>query len=335
MLRKYLHVLVYLFAFIFSAPAHGAISRVVVNENEFLHVLSISMTKNSIAFNGINLYSIDLKGQSISLIFSSMGNYDFSEYSSYSYEYCLSPDGKYIAMLLQDSSGEQVTFKNTLVILNAKTGKYSKVSNRIIEYCWSPNSDGIAYITGFPQDDFPGFKSDGVWMYKIQDDNNVKIFSSGRRINWSHYDNNIYITDYYTVHKYIVHDGKIEKTELKGVYISPDGKYYASGPHETESSIIYHKDTNKQDDIVNHTLKETLEYYYYQSWLSGGNYLLVTGGQFDNIVIDVDSNKIINKFEGVIIGIDWQGKHALIQDVINTDKGKKIDRETIKMIKLY
>lgn len=315
---------------LFTTTVLADVKKVVINEDAFLHSLPLTVTRNAVIFKGSdNLYLIDVDKESFSLLAPpSSDKYVKSSYS-------ISPDNSKLAVVMFKRSANVNIYNNSLTLIDLNSMKQRHVQSGIIDFCWSPKGDGLVYITGTYQDDFPGFKSDGVWIYNLEVDENTKIFSSGRRVSWSNYDGNIYITDYYTVHRYVVQSQEMEKTDLKGIYFSPDCKYYASGPHETESSVIYYRDKNTKDEVINQSLKEALGYFYYRSWLPEHNYLLVSGGQYVNIVMDVYKNKIINRFEGDLLGIDWQGKHALIQEIVKDKKDKRINRDSIKVIDLY
>jgi len=154
----------------------------------------------------------------------------------------LSPNRKYIAAL--EPVMDTVT---RLIILNPSGEILHALYGNVKLYDWSPDGYKIAYITGGFLDEGVGMKPTGVYVFDLNDSTKTRITKDfphrkferykggGHNLRWARHDGNLYIVEVPQAGGNYMYDprtGKTTQVSHKGIYFSPDGKYYFSRPAE-------------------------------------------------------------------------------------------------------
>ncbi len=190
------------------------------------------------------IHTLDTKSNERKIIFDTSGLYGVS--------FSLSPSDTILALLVTErgvtppgAHDYSILPKNSLVFINSEGKEIRKLNEDVRKFSWSPDGEKIAYITGTYYEGGVGFKTTGVYIFDLRDGSKKQItkdFSyptiehrgkeftgGGYDLNWAVYDSNIYIQEFDYLggnYMYNTKTGKTEKVTYKGIYFSPDGKYY-------------------------------------------------------------------------------------------------------------
>ena len=197
-------------------------------------------------------------------------------------------------------------------------------------FSFSPKGDAIVYaedIPGEPGSPAPPGYQGSVWLYnfntkaKKKIDVNLRLI---RDINWSEHDGNIYITNNQYVYLYDVKKGKGDIVPYKGIYFSPDGKYYCD--YEMASSNIYRTSDNQKMIDWKKTINErsnwndsSMIFQFWSKKLNAGIFS-VRGGI--NVIFDINEGKVIGEFNGDIIGTNPIGTLVAVHPPGKDNQGK-------------
>jgi len=200
-------------------------------------------------------------------------------------------------------------------------------------FSFSPKGDAIVYAEEIPGErgsPAPLGYQGGVWLYDFKSKTRKRIETAkinttsvyNMDVNWSEHDGNIYITNFFQTLRYDVSRDKTELTAYQGmVYFSPDGKYYVILKAGGANSNIYRTSDNKQmleweaSIKSNEYCKSRGMYFLFWSKILNAAIFMVDGDQ--NVVFDIEKQKIIGIFPGYFIGMNPDGALVVI-----TPKGK-------------
>jgi len=184
-------------------------------------------------------------------------------------------------------------------------------------FSFSPKGDAIVFseeIPGEPGTPSPPSYRGGVWLYDFakKKEQKIEIGNAGiRDLNWSEHDGNIYVATYSDILRYDVKYNKVEKVFYKGIYFSPDAKYYARVPNEGESRLY-----NTIDNAEIMELKKSILLKYgidsnpfpvFQFWSKKLNAVIMSIAYQKYIIYDPEINKILGEFNGIAIGTNSDG----------------------------
>ncbi len=156
-----------------------------------------------------------------------------------------------------EKKGYEVLPKNNLIILDRNGNLLYTFEEDIRKVAWSPGSDKLACIAGTYHEGGFGFTPTGVWVYDINTGEKKKIAERARQIRWAEFDNNIYFKKY----RYNPETDKIDTTNFKDIYFSPNGKYYfvPSNPEAETEFQLYETATNKEIKGFKSQLKKQID----------------------------------------------------------------------------
>jgi len=136
----------------------------------------------------------------------------------------LSPDNKYIAAYSPK--------EKAVLIFDRDWQNVVEIKGRIYEYVWHPDSNKIVYVTGEKVKGKRAYsldvKSDGLWLYDIEEEKKKKILESGTHIRINLEERNLYLWNGTKTVSYNFDSGKFSDTSMTvedGEY-SPDQRYY-------------------------------------------------------------------------------------------------------------
>jgi len=209
-------------------------------------------------------------------------------------------------------------------------------------YSFSPKGDAIVYFEGpvgpYQGGPLPPKDEMGLWLYDFNKKTKKKIDTLGlgvMDINWSEHDGNIYVYGN-KVYRYNVKSGKTEIVPYKGIYFSPDGKYYIFAPSEGGASIYRTEDNQLMYEWERMILgKNTSKYaeLRFRFWSRQLNALIVSPDQdWQNVIFDINKGKIIGEFNGFVIGTNSNGSLAAINPM--TTDGKWFDQSRVEVLNL-
>ena len=239
-----------------------------------------------------------------------------------------------------------------LTIVNLNTGKEIISFQHATPYSFSPNGDAIVYseqIPGAPWDPSPtppGYKG-GLWLYDFNQKTKKRIDTkvSGWESNWSRYvwdlnwsehDGNIYVTDHRDVFRYNPKTGKGEIIPYKGIYFSPDGKYYVRTGIESPASLYRTYDNKRMSEWENIIIAESESKYseiYLGFWSKKLNSVVFRITNTENVIFDVGKGKVIGKFYGGVLGTNAEGSLVAVHPV-KPDNKSAYDPSQVEVINL-
>jgi len=228
-----------------------------------------------------------------------------------------------------------------LVIWDKKLNKQIIFFDNAGAFTFSPGGDAIVYAEEIPGERGspapPGYKG-GVWLYDFNSKAKKQISKMDPPyidLNWSEHDGNIYITDYRDVVRYNPRTGKSGIVPYKGIYFSPDGKYYVSIGIE-EPSHLYRTCDNKQmvewEKTIINTAKNADRYIYSNFWSKKLNAAVFRIAAIENVVFDIKAGKVIGEFKGFVLGTNSQGTLVAVNPI--TPDGKWFDQSKVEILNL-
>jgi len=243
-----------------------------------------------------------------------------------------------------DSSSKRAQGKyySGIMIVDAKSNKEIAFFNYTRLYSFSPNGDAIVFFEGpvgpYQGGPLPPKDEMGLWLYDFNRKTRKKIDTLGLGVmdlNWSEHDGNIYVYGN-KIYRYNVKSGKTEIVPYKGIYFSPDGKYYIFAPSEGGASIYRTEDNQLMYEWERMILGKSTSKYAelrFRFWSRQLNALIVSHGQdWQNVIFDVNKGKIIGEFKGFVIGTNSNGSLAAINPM--TTDGKWFDQSQVEILNL-
>lgn len=212
----------------------------------------------------------------------------------------LSPTNNYIAVV-ETREGVippggydySVLPENNLVIIDTSGNIICSTGDNARKCSWSPDGKKLAYIAGTYIEGGLGFKTTGVYELdvpicikkKIVKDYSHPVVNGdeggGYDLSWAKHDSNLYVQEFPALGGNYLYDPKTGKTQqvaYKGIYFSPDGRYYLSIDPEGLRTSIYVTTTN--EDITTRVRQRIKELP--AGWVSGRpHHLLATISEYD------------------------------------------------------
>jgi len=141
--------------------------------------------------------------------------------------------------------------RSKLLIFDAAGALITEITEDVRKYVWSPRGELIACILGVWMETAPeSFLSWKVLIYDIEGKRIAEINEHARDIYWANYDDCLYyITNKGEVYRYNHENNSNDKLGIKGIYISPDGKYYFSrwAAQNADSYQLYRTSDNRNE----------------------------------------------------------------------------------------
>ncbi len=122
--------------------------------------------------------------------------------------------------------------ENNLVVIKANGELVKTINQDVRKYCWSPDGNKIAYITGTYYEGGVGFLTTGLWVFNLGNGGEKQIAPEAYYVNWAGFDSCIYYDDLRKVYRYNPTADKTEETAYHGINFSPDGQYYTTSSPE-------------------------------------------------------------------------------------------------------
>ena len=159
----------------------------------------------------------------------------------------VSPNGTLISAIEPETET-----KNRLVIIDVDGKVIHVITDDVRRYEWSLDGGMIAYITGELDEDI-GFRPTGAFIFDVVSGVSTPIVKDfpypkdekykgiGYDLKWAAHDSNLYISEfpwYGGNYMYDAHTGKTTPVPYKGIYFSPDAKYYFDNNPEAESRLF-------------------------------------------------------------------------------------------------
>lgn len=209
---------------------------------------------------------------------------------------------------LQDERGAYYMDRKLVIIDTTGRTLFELVD--VQRYAWSPDGRALACITGR---DYEGF---GFWAEKLIVVNtsnwNQQVLQEGiayQDIVWAEFDSMIYTTDFQYVYRANPRTGKVEKTGYKGIYFSPDGRYYFVANYEGGTFAVYERRTNKNVTPKGFEGNPAVNFH---RWLPKGS-TLVFGDIFrEKQVYDVATRTVKKRISGQLLGYNTQIKEFIV-----------------------
>jgi len=255
-----------------------------------------------------------------------------------------SPKGDKISLIAiceSDTDGRLQKFYR-LMILDTRNGKEIRCFNNGHKSSFSPDGKEIAFteqIFGERGSQPPLGYRGGMWIYNFHN-NRAKRVSDGdfasSDINWSPHDNNIYVCYYDEVSRYNVSLARLEPTEYRGIYFSPNGLYYVSTPNESGAKIYQTSDNREMiewGNLIKAKCRTNAPQMRYRLWSKQLNALVISPGpDWQNVVFSIPDGDIAGEFEGFVIGSNYNGTVVAIHPM--KPDGTWYDQQKVNFINL-
>jgi hypothetical protein len=166
----------------------------------------------------------------------------------------VSPQGTLISAIEPETET-----KNRLVVINIDGKTVHLITDDVRKYEWSPDGSMIAYLTGIELEEGIGFKPTGAFIFDVVRGVSTPIVKdfpypkderykgSGYDLKWAAHDSNLYITEFDWAGGNYMYDPRTGKTQpvlYKGIYFSPDGRFYFDRNPE-DAARLYITATNE------------------------------------------------------------------------------------------
>jgi len=246
-----------------------------------------------------------------------------------------------------DINGNKIAIESScgLVILDTKSKSELSSLKYGDSYSFSPKGDSIVYSTDYrgrlegvaPPHNYES----GIWIYVFKSGATKKILNeslgSYDYINWSEHDGNIYLYKAGKVESYDVLKQRIEETSYRGIYFSPDGKYYASTPGEGVHHKLYRACDNKEmlewNNITISNAKQYNGIINFKFWCKKIKAVVFSVANTENIILDFEKGKSIGDFSGRVIGTNSEGTVVAIHPK-KTDGTDSWEKEKVEILNL-
>ncbi len=224
-----------------------------------------------------------------------------------------SPDGKYFAALLTEPEFRKTSnglfFLNHELLVFSRTGEVTLSRPRVQAYDWSPDGHKLACIIGTDYEG-EGFGPESLIVIRIDGRTELSRKSeSDEDISWANHDSMIYTTDMVHVFRVNPRTGARSATKYKGIFFSPNGKYYYSANYEGGTFGVYERTTNKEITPSGYYDMPSVGYI---RWLPGGSSLVFGIGLREKKVYNCELKKVTQTVEGQILGYDRLGRSFMI-----------------------
>lgn len=173
----------------------------------------------------------------------------------------VSPNNRYLAFIEETKpeytrDGYSVKPEYSLVILDDAGKLINRIDKMDVQkYVWSPDGEKIAFLTFDPGCESQYRCPTGAFVYNIITSELKKIAERAKEINWLFFDSTVLLYDLSgrvgIVTRWNPRTEKLDTTEFKDIYFSPDGKYYLCLYKDDLRPIqLYNSETNhKEFDI--------------------------------------------------------------------------------------
>ena len=156
-------------------------------------------------------------------------------------EFKLSPSDTRIA-LIETVVPPAATDVRLLILSTSGEVLHSIDSAR--KFAWSPSGDQVAFITGDSYEGGLGFRSTGTSVLDVDTGKAFEITAGGWDVRWASWgDQKMYIWDLGNegphVLEYRIDSGFLGKPSHRGIYFSPDGRYYFHPATEGEPFRLF------------------------------------------------------------------------------------------------
>ena len=224
-----------------------------------------------------------------------------------------SPDGTYVAALgtvnniFQNEQG--VNYIKTLLVVVDTNANIVFKDEDSQAFDWSPDGQKIAIVSGRKYADKDAPTTERLWILNI--DTKQKSFiapTDAIEIQWSKFDNNIYLKERSQVSVIETATMRKELTRYKDIHFSPSGRYYLLLRTLPGLSRLFESQTNK--DVTPSFLREKSFDVNYFIWLDGQT-IAIGDATFEKKILDVEEGKIIKTFDGRVFGFD-KSKQELV-----------------------
>lgn len=164
----------------------------------------------------------------------------------------LSPSCRLVAFL--EDNGEDEGYDLKLVSLE---GREEMTIPNVQTYTWGgteATGDLIAYTTGTDYEGGLGFLPKGTWLLDVRTKSRHEIHPGGFYAAWSVFDRSFYIWQLHFVNvepntevqRYNVQRKELERTPYKGIYFSPDGRYFYNPPFDGGPFQVFTREDNAE-----------------------------------------------------------------------------------------
>ena len=146
----------------------------------------------------------------------------------------VSPDGRYVAFRELTVREHFAPYRLVVIDPSGRVVRIVEKDVQVLTWCCGPGK--IAVITGRDVDSHPGFlpDRDGVFVIDVRtgSETTLRGIPFPYQLHWAAFDSSLYIKtswtpeDPTTVYRYHAPTGELSRTSRRGIYFSPDGKYY-------------------------------------------------------------------------------------------------------------
>jgi hypothetical protein len=236
----------------------------------------------------------------------------------------VSPDGRYVSFIEAVTSSSGVSRRRLVVIDPRGTMIRAIEDTPVGTYAWCCRSGMVAIIGGEPHEDgHIGFTPETLRLIDVTTGVTqplAGIEGPPYQLNWTAADSGLYIKTLPTggtwrVYRYDARSGSVVLTSRKGVFFSPDGRYYYDWYTAGVGFHLY-----RAVDDVEVTGELASQATRYTRWMPGGGHVLVVGEKPPtdakpspvtvvdpdaalerwNLAVDAETKRVTERFQGDI-----------------------------------
>jgi hypothetical protein len=193
--------------------------------------------------------------------------------------------------------------------------------NDALEYCWSPDGDGIAYITyDIILADYEYRYPTGLWVIDLKTGKREKLVARAAKLNWAMHDNCLYYVVWDStgtfMYKWDPESKLISETHHKNIYFSPDGLYYITLRDYDAGILLFQTQTDSEVYPIDVGAKDVQIPEFLRGlgkivtsgklfcppygWVFNKGHYLLFVSKGGNSVVDVETRRVVKRFEGEI-----------------------------------
>lgn len=232
----------------------------------------------------------------------------------------VSPNSQLIAMLGSTdefhNANSSTQYQKWRLFVVDLAGKEILVQDSVWRFAWAPDGKKIAWISGILYEGKGLPKSYRLQIYDIEKRTTRDLGPSDEiDLSWSIFDGRIYsMRRKYKVSRINPENGSRTATNYKGIFFSPDGKYYFTSGMANHLSAVVDRISNKAIQIP----CEIEPRWNFVTWLPDEPACLVVGDVFRE-------KKILNVIQGIVAGEAdgvWIGYNGTVKQAFTSREGK-------------
>ena len=243
----------------------------------------------------------------------------------------VSKDGKYVVAVTEAGVEKGIAVDGShdfkIVILDMNGATIFTIDDGVY-FSLDPKGDELAFVRGLRSSEY-GLTEVDCGVFDVNTKKQYVLPFKTRALNWSEYDRRIYFRDKADglIKAYDNTSKLVSKTELRGIFLSPDGSHYFDNGGESGFKLFTITNHDVTEDFkkvtgVDARVSLVADWTNKNSLLVRNGYIVSERNRM-NIVFD-PTTKNVSKFSGKVVGMSTSGSNAFLLEDHNSVKAKAI-----------